>query len=514
MPRKVIIFGTDLVPLTPTMPASGAGLRIWQLYSALREEGFNVVLSLSEAVCRKYAGMLPEDLCDFAHTPEEASQREVLRQVQPDVVVACHWPNWHLRTKTGVPLVIDFHGPHLFERHFQRIGTQEDNVAQKKAVLNQGSFFTCAGVYQRDYFAGWLLQAGFMPDRDILATIPISLPPALPEIERSHAYPVQFVYSGFFLPWQDPFEALTTVVSVLEQTGRGKLALYGGPHPVFHMDTRRFDSFRQRYASSDVLHFHDPVSRAELLKTYATSDVALDVMSWNPERELAFTTRTVEYLWSGLPVIYNNYAELAEYIRDYEAGWCITPGNVDELTALLLWILEHPQELERYSRNAQRLARACFTWDRTIKPLADFCRSPRRPKRLMSPGRSADDFQNVVHSMALREILPPSGIEQECVCMHDNLRSVSVMMATFARSNSSAVEFILRDSSANRTIMRTAVSAATIQDNAWFELPFEPIADSAGHRLIVEIRSPDAQSGNAVTAWSSPPRGFPFGALR
>jgi len=41
---------------------------------------------------------------------------------------------------------------------------------------------------------------------------------------------------------------------------------------------------------------------------YTGASVAWDVMARNPERELAFTSRTVEYLWC-LPVVYNNYAE-------------------------------------------------------------------------------------------------------------------------------------------------------------------------------------------------------------
>jgi hypothetical protein len=99
-------------------------------------------------------------------------------------------------------------------------------------------------------------------------------------------------------------------------------------------------------------------------------------MQRNAERELAFTTRTVEYLWCGLPVIYNNYAELADYIRSYDAGWALDPQDQNALWHVFEEILSSPELLEERSSNAQRLVRDYLTWDRTIEPLDTFCRNP------------------------------------------------------------------------------------------------------------------------------------------
>jgi hypothetical protein len=105
-------------------------------------------------------------------------------------------------------------------------------------------------------------------------------------------------------------------------------------------------------------------------------------MARNPERELAFTTRTVEYLWCGLPVIYNDYAELSRYIKDYRAGWTVDPDDHDAIRAAVAEVFERPDLVCEYSHNAQRLVRERLSWDRTIGPLADFCRAPTRRTRL------------------------------------------------------------------------------------------------------------------------------------
>jgi hypothetical protein len=115
-------------------------------------------------------------------------------------------------------------------------------------------------------------------------------------------------------------------------------------------------------------------------------------MSWNLERELAFTTRTVEYLWAGLPVIYNNYAELSEYIERYKAGWCVDPDNPEEIREVIKQILDNPEQLVEYSMNAQKLVRENFTCDKTIKPLVEFCRNPKKRDR------SSDiNFENSIY---------------------------------------------------------------------------------------------------------------------
>jgi hypothetical protein len=127
------------------------------------------------------------------------------------------------------------------------------------------------------------------------------------------------------------------------------------------------------------------IPRNELIRIYCQSHIAIDLMQRNAERELAFTTRTVEYLWCGLPVIYNDYAELSEYIAQYQAGWCLDPADPNALRAVIEHIFDNPDDVAERGRNAQRLVRECLTWDRSIDPLDQFCRNPRRRVKSQKP---------------------------------------------------------------------------------------------------------------------------------
>ncbi|PWH19530.1 MAG: hypothetical protein DDG58_04635, partial [Ardenticatenia bacterium] len=127
------------------------------------------------------------------------------------------------------------------------------------------------------------------------------------------------------------------------------------------------------------------VPHDRLIEEYRRAHVALDVMARNPERELAFTTRTVEYMWCGLPVIYQDFSELSPLIKEYEAGWVVNPADEAQVEAAIEEALTCPHEVRRRGENAQQLVRERLVWDKAIEPLDTFCRNPRRIEPLPMP---------------------------------------------------------------------------------------------------------------------------------
>ena len=104
--------------------------------------------------------------------------------------------------------------------------------------------------------------------------------------------------------------------------------------------------------------------------------VALDAMARNPERELAFPTRTVVYLAGGLPVIHHHYDELGEIIDRAGAGWVVDPEDDKGIGELLRGILRGELDVDGPAQSALDLVRRELPWDLTIGPLAEFCRQP------------------------------------------------------------------------------------------------------------------------------------------
>ena len=373
---RILVISGDILPF-PGCPTTGAGLRAWGLAKGLESCGHEVVAAMPKSATQNMAS-IPEELLPVLYTPEELPR--FIAHHRPDVVVLQHW--WlanHLEAAPAYPVVIDFHGPLLLETQFQANPALEKLRRDKIRALHKADFFTCAGEKQRYYFFPWLMLAGCDLRDDLIKAIPVSLSPDLPT-HQNDGEP-SFVYGGVFLPWQDPIVSLRTLVETLETQQRGLLKFFGGKHPVVAVPTGKFDELRAELQQSPRVRMQPMIPRDQLIQEYCRSHVAMDLMQRNAERELAFTTRTVEYLWCGLPVIYNNYAELSSYIAEYQAGWTLDPNDVSGLRNILNEMLAHPETLETYSRNAQRLVRERLTWDRTIAPLDAFCRQPRKREK-------------------------------------------------------------------------------------------------------------------------------------
>ncbi len=372
---QVLVISSDILPL-PGWPTTGAGLRAWSVGQGLASRGHAVMYSMPAAALEGRS--VDATIRDLAWTMGTLS--DVITRSRAEVVIACNWPVAANIHHCPVPLILDQHGPHLLERQYQAAFRGfEENARAKRLALSKADYFSCAGDLQRLYFLPWLMEAGFQLDDGRVCSIPVSLSPELPPHEFSDE--MTFVYGGVFLPWQDPRNGLQEVLAQLQQRERGCLQFFGGKHPVYPVDTGLFEELRAQLETHPRVQVQPMVAHDDLIEAYRHAHVAIDLMARNPERELAFTTRTVEYLWCGLPVLYNDYAELSRYIREYRAGWTIDPNNRAAIRAAITEAFERPDLVREYSRNAQRLVRERLTWERTIDPLDAICRAPtRRPR--------------------------------------------------------------------------------------------------------------------------------------
>ena len=395
---RVLLVSSDILPVAG-QPATGAGLRAWGLSQGLQSHGHEVEFSLPREVAQKY-GYGGDEIRVF----DPPDFDNFVGRLDPDVILYQGWQmSLFMNERPRGHVVIDFHGPALLENLFRQPDSVEQFVRLKLERLSKADYFTCAGTKQLYYHLGWLLMAGLDLHDFPISSIPFSMSAETPEHTDWPADPV-FVCGGVFLPWTDPELGLTVLVQEMEAAGRGVLNYFGGKHPWAQLPSEeRFEKFRERLTGSPRVRFSPAIPRERLVREYAGATVAWDVMARNPERELAFTSRTVEYLWCGLPVVYNDYAELSDYIAEYDAGWVVDPGDEAQIRETVREILRRPEEARRKGENAQRLVRERLAWEHTTKPLADYCRRPYRAPRLAERPliRSVDEYDFSPEALAL-----------------------------------------------------------------------------------------------------------------
>ncbi|MCP4667878.1 MAG: glycosyltransferase family 4 protein [Deltaproteobacteria bacterium] len=381
--NKVLVFCSDVVPLEG-LGTSGGGLRSWQIIQGLQSAGLEVVYSMpwNRFLRREFKDNIPSDAAERLWT--DSNQDEIIEKEKPDVIV-CAKPSTKKWAKNHeIPLAIDFHGPDLIEfEQMAKVFLPEARFSlatRKLQSIAQGDFFTCAGRRQRYYFMAFLMMAGVdITDLEI-HYMPVAMSPRLPEhtpdLDRR-----SIVFSGGFYPWLNPIPALRSLAEELQKKRMGHLDIYGGSHETNPEDKREFEAFRREISKNPFVTFHGFVPREEVIEQYRKAYVAFELMPGNAEREMAFTTRTVEFMWAGLPVIYNDYAELSDLIRTYKAGWLVPPTDFQALSKVIEEVLDDPHTVARASKNAQRLVRENLVYDPVIRPLAEFCKRPRFRQR-------------------------------------------------------------------------------------------------------------------------------------
>lgn len=562
VPKEVLLISPDVLPVGD-IPASGSGIRAWALGRGLASRGHRVRYTMPKAALAGRERQVPSEYVRGAWTPE--TLQGMVDAMAPDVIVSCGWPNLTWLPRANVPVALDLTGPHLLERIYQEHLDAQANSAEKLAALERADFFTCISERQRYYFTAWLAQAGVHPD-DIgssLQVIPYSLDPDMPE----HVWPedwsseeVRFVYGGIFLPWQNPAPALLAVASVLQEQGRGRLEVIGGKHPFHAVHTGGFGPLVDRLGTMSSVQMSGLLPHDELVKRYTHAHVAVDVMQPNAERELAFPSRTVHYMWCGLPVIHAAFSEVAEWIRDYEAGWVVPHDDPEALRQVVTSILADPQEARRRGENAARLAGERFTWDRTIEMLDRFVRDPyvrsermRRETRQGSGVAQPDPSRNVtvatgtdglyatspevarkiqlVHDrrrtlraqvaartmevirgvrgavsaplageLELPELVIGHSIGQRFYSQQNGLSGVRVQVETFGRRNTSRLFLRLRHSpGATYDIYQIEIPSHNLRDGQVLTLRFPPVPDSAGRWFYFLAETPDGVPGDAIS---------------
>jgi glycosyltransferase involved in cell wall biosynthesis len=498
---KVLLFSNDLMPFGD-LPTSGGGLRCFQLMKGLEAHGIEVIASMPgfTYLAEKHFQSIPLEQRELLW--HWGTQDEIFERTKPDAVLfASNWDHFNITKTLSVPLIIDLHGSRLIETTMWNNPVSTDH---KVRIFSKADCLLCAGRKQRNYFYGWLVQAGRVPaDEHFIRYIPVSLSPDQPE----HFYPAgedadapRFVSGGGWFPWQNQAKTIFAVCRAAAERDQGSVEIFGTPHETQNMSPDEL-LIRDVYTQVKALAEQSPrvkvqgyVGRDTLIEIYQHASVAVEAMQYNLERELAFTTRTIEYLWCGLPVIYNNFGEISEHIRDYNAGWAINPASDDEIAQVIDEIFANPSLVEQKSRNAKQLVRDRFSWDKTIQPLVDFLNAPVKASAVqpavgplcarasfLSPAGTAVDIPLEVggHPFAQMFTVPA-----------ENIKSVEVAVALTDRvpgGNIGGIHLKLKSKS-GRVLTQKKISGMDLPVNGKVSIDFPLIQrPKGGSEYVVEV---------------------------
>ncbi len=380
---------------------AGPAIRAWEIASALSAD-HDVRLVSSRGA----------DVQDPRFSVEHVRPKDLRRVTEwADVIVfqgfLLDGARWLHRSRQIV--VADVYDPmHLEQLEQARDLGPEGRRNQVRAVtqvlndqLRRADFLLCASEKQRDFWLGQLAGVGRVNpatyDEDqsldnLISIVPFGIPDE-PPVQRRHAIKGAvpgigpddkvILWGGGIYNWFDPLTLIRAVHRLVQLHPEVRLFFLGTKHPNPGVPDMRI-SYEARQLCDElgltgsVVFFNEGwvpyVDRADYL---LDADVGVSTHFHHVETAYSFRTRILDYLWAGLPVVATDGDAFGELVRERGLGVAVAPADVDGLAAALESML-----FDDGARDAARVAVAQvapeFVWSRTLAPLVEFCRSPRR----------------------------------------------------------------------------------------------------------------------------------------
>lgn len=405
--RRILAVTTSPLPY-PGNITDGPGYRMWGLLRGLAGDHDIRVLSLYESFHRGERGL--GAITDHGIRVERpdatpTAVRRYLREWNPDIL----WAPWSSALFFGsanqeIPTILDYVGPGLLEE-FVRVGRVPVSLLHLQLEsFWAGDRFITTTERERFFLIGLLAASKRLSTEDfsrqdplvhvVRMTAPTESPSADALVPRIDDALVVLV-AGAFLPWYD-YGALETVLRQVSRQGALRFLVVGG-NPRDPKGAAAVRSRLEPLTASGRVQLHDLVPFEQRAGIYASADVGLLLPPPSVEDELSARTRTIDYLWAGLPLVTpgrDEYSALA-----LEAGAAFR-YEADSLPGLLGALAADRDRVRAAEARIPPLLEGPFSVRTALAALQDFLDAPEVTRRSGRKMRTPEAW-----FLALREMM-------------------------------------------------------------------------------------------------------------
>ncbi len=407
MSHRILVCGLCPLPFENTSQNYGPGIRTWQLVSGLLAAGHRVRL-LAMVIPQVYeAGELEREgerdgvsilrLDGEEFFAGERVRAEIAAFAPAAVAGATIYGSLALvRSGTDLPLWADQFG-HVMAEAQAKAALEGENWPIPRwwrmvhPVMSRADKVSTVSERQRYAAIGELGALGRLTAEtcgyEFTAVIPCGLtapeeaarPAAALRGSRLPAEAFVVLWSGGFNVWSD----VETLFRGLELAMREELRIHfvstGGA--IAGHDAATYARFQGLVAASDLagrFHLEGWVKKERVASYVAEAD--LGVLTDLPiyEGMLGSKNRLVEWMVSGLPVLYNRQGDLGELLEGRRAGLTFPLAQAGAMAERLVWAARHPGELAEIAARGRELARREFSFAATPRDLLAWAAAPRR----------------------------------------------------------------------------------------------------------------------------------------
>lgn len=379
---------------------AGPAIRAWEMAKALHE------------VCEvRLASTQGSTLAHDSFPVMAANEAELRKQVEwADVLVFQGYTlsafPWIRATDTII--VADIYDPMHLEFLEQGKDTSPRFRVKQGGYINEvlnvqlemADYLLCASEKQRDFWLGQLAAVGRVNTRNydadpslrsLIDIAPFGIV-ATPAVQTRHAIKGTVpgiaaddevvLWGGGIYNWFDPLTLIRAIAQLVTRHPKLRLYFLGVKHPNPEVPAMRVAAEAMELADElqltnrHVFFNTEWVDYEDRVNYLLDADLGVSTHLDHVETAFSFRTRILDYLWAGLPIVATDGDTFASLIREHRLGAVVPSEGVDALAAAIEETLYSEDRAEMSAR--VREFGKTFTWDRTLRPLIDFCVAPRR----------------------------------------------------------------------------------------------------------------------------------------
>jgi len=165
----------------------------------------------------------------------------------------------------------------------------------------------------------------------------------------------------------------------MDQEARLHFVATGGAVPGLDRSTwDRLAGLVERSRHRARFHLEGWVAAARVAAYEAEADLGILTDRAIYEGLLGSKNRIVQWMGSGLPVVYNRIGDIGELLEERHLGLTFPPGDERALAERLTWAAAHGQELHQLAQRARAHAHRELTFEATARPLVEWATAPQR----------------------------------------------------------------------------------------------------------------------------------------
>jgi glycosyltransferase involved in cell wall biosynthesis len=171
---------------------------------------------------------------------------------------------------------------------------------------------------------------------------------------------ISILYAGSISLSKDGLIESINAIAQLNDEERSKISFHiyglGSDHVITYVK-----QLIRTHNLTDNIFLHPAVPFSEMSKLYEEHDILLMPRRPNLQNNYGFSTKMVESLACGRPVIVTNVSDNGKFITNLTDSYLIDEMNVPEIARTLRHIIESRNHLSKVSENAHRLAETHFS---------------------------------------------------------------------------------------------------------------------------------------------------------